>query len=173
LRPVAGAAWRAEEIAKGSPEPCPHCGSSEVALGHLRKQRFLAAIEPWHGNELAIYREQQGGWHRKVIDDSFQNGHALAVGDFDRDGYDEVVAGFRGPGYQLYIYDALDKNGDLWDRQVLDAGGIAAADCKIRDFNGDGRPDVACIGASTGNIKWYENLGPPHLVHVKAPRAQR
>jgi hypothetical protein len=162
FRPQAQGAWRGEEIAKGNAEPCPRCGSSEVVLGHLQKQRFLAAIEPWHGNELAIYTETPGGWHRKAIDDSFENGHALAVGDFDHDGYDEVVAGFRGPGYQLYLYDALDKKGNLWDEQVLDAGGIAAADCKIRDFNGDGRPDVACIGASTGNIKWYENLGSVH-----------
>jgi hypothetical protein len=42
---------------------------------------------------------------------------------------------------------------------VLDDGGIAAADCKIEDFTGDGRPDITCIGASTGNIKLYENLG--------------
>ena len=160
FRPAAGGAWTSEEIAKGNPEPCPRCGSSEVVLGHLKKQRFLAAIEPWHGNEVTIYRERLGKWDRKVIDNSFQNGHALAVGDVDGDGVDEVVAGFRGPGYQLYIFDALDDNGQFWDRQVLDPGGIAAADCKIRDFNGDGRMDVACIGASTGNVKWYENLGP-------------
>jgi FG-GAP-like repeat len=160
FRPTTGGAWSSEEIAKGNLETCPRCGSSEVVQGYLKKQRFLAAIEPWHGNEVVIYRERQGKWNRKVIDDSFQNGHGLAVGDIDKDGNDELVAGSRGPGYQLYIYDALDNTANLWDRQVLDAGGMAAADCKIRDFNGDGRPDVACIGASTGNVKWYENLGP-------------
>ena len=29
------------------------------------------------------------------------------------------------------------------------------------DMNGDGRPDIACIGAATANLKWYENLGRP------------
>jgi hypothetical protein len=160
FRPSADGVWKSTEISYGASEPCPRCGSSEVVAGRLKKQRFLAAIEPWHGTQVVIYREQQGAWVRKVIDDSFQNGHALAVGDLDGDGYDEVVAGYRGTGFQLYVYDALDTNGDFWDRQVLDSGGMAGADCKILDLNGDGRPDVVCIGASTKNIKWYENTGP-------------
>lgn len=161
FRPATEGPWQSTEIAKGNPEPCPRCGSSEVRIGRLgKKKRFLAAIEPWHGNEVVIYHRQPGGaWLRKVIDDSFQNAHALAVGDLDGDGYDEVIAGFRGAGFQLYIYDAVDTNGQFWDRQVLDSGGMAAADCKALDLNGDGRRDVVCIGASTKNIKWYENLG--------------
>jgi hypothetical protein len=27
------------------------------------------------------------------------------------------------------------------------------------DLNGDGRPDIACIGSATANLKWYENVG--------------
>jgi hypothetical protein len=83
------------------------------------------------------------------------NGHALAVGDLDGDGRDEIVAGFRGKGFQLYVFSADDERGERWTRQVLDNGGIAAADCKIADFDGDRRPDVACSGASTGNVKLY------------------
>jgi hypothetical protein len=37
---------------------------------------------------------------------------------------------------------------------------MPAAACAIADLNGDGRPDIACIGSSTANLKWYENLGP-------------
>ena len=36
---------------------------------------------------------------------------------------------------------------------------IAAADCIVADFTGDGKPDIACIGASTHNVKLYENTG--------------
>lgn len=173
FRPASSGEWRSEEIAKGNAEPCPRCGSSELVQGHLGKKRFLAAIEPWHGSEVVIYRQEAGAWNRKVIDNSFENAHALGVGDIDKDGNDEVVAGFRGPGFQLYLYDALDRTGNFWDRQVLDSGGIAAADCKIRDLNGDGRPDVACIGASTGNLKWYENLGPANKQLGSRPRKKK
>ena len=159
FRPSQGAIWKSETIGRGDPDACPKCGSSEVALGHLGKQRFLAAIEPWHGNQVAIYLEGKDGWTRQVIDDSFQNGHALAVGDLNGDGRDEVVAGYRGKGYQVYIYRAANRKGTAWTRTPLGEGGMAAVDCKIRDFTGDGLPDIACVGASTGNIKLYENAG--------------
>ena len=29
----------------------------------------------------------------------------------------------------------------------------------VADVNGDGRPDIVALGASTGSVKWYENLG--------------
>jgi len=83
------------------------------------------------------------------------NGHALAVADLNGDGRDEIVAGFRGKGFQLYIFSAEDKSGERWTRQVLDAGGIAAADCRVADFNGNGHPAIACSGASTSNVKMY------------------
>lgn len=143
------------EISKGDPRPCPQCGSSEVKPGRLGKRQFIAAIEPWHGNQVVVYTRTGSEWKRHVIEDGMVNGHALAVGDLNGDGRDEIVAGFRGKGFQLYVFMADDETGERWTRHVLDGGGIAAADCKIGDFSGDGRPDIACVGASTGNLKLY------------------
>jgi hypothetical protein len=94
-----------------------------------------------------------------VIDDTMNNGHALAVGDLDGDGRDEIACGFRGKGFKLSIFQAMDARGERWKKTVLDDGGIAAADCIIDDFTGDGIPDIVAIGASTRNVKLYENLG--------------
>jgi hypothetical protein len=154
-----GGKWVATQLAQGDPRPWPLCGSSEVRLGHLGQHRFLAAIEPWHGNQLVVYLPEAEQWKRVVIEDRMENGHALAVGDLDGDGRDEIVSGFRGKGFQLAVYQAADARGERWRKTVLDDGGIAAADCVIADFTGDGRPDIVCIGASTGNLKLYENLG--------------
>ncbi len=143
------------EISKGDPRPCPQCGSSEVKMGRVGKRRFLAAIEPWHGNQIVVYTEAGGRWERHVVEDGMENGHALAVGDLNGDGRDEIVAGFRGKGFQLYVFTADDNSGERWTRHILDAGGIAAADCKLADFRGDHRVGIACVGASTGNVKLY------------------
>ena len=152
-------AWRVTHVASGDPRPWPLCGSSEVRLGHLGSTRILVAIEPWHGNQVVVYLPDGEQWKRVVIEDKMENGHGLAVGDLNGDGRDEIVSGFRGKGFQLSIYQATDAKGEHWNKIVLDDGGIAAADCVIEDFDGDGKPDIAAIGASTGNVKLYKNLG--------------
>lgn len=154
-----GDQWIMTDVAAGDPRPWPLCGSSEVRLGRLGANRFLVTIEPWHGNQVVTYVPAGERWNRTVIEDKMDNGHALAVGDLNGDERDEIVSGFRGTGCQLSIYRAVDATGEHWEKTVLDDGGIAGADCVIDDFTGDGRPDIVCVGASTGNVKLYENLG--------------
>lgn len=155
FRPTKSGPWRSELLNAGDPRPCPQCGSSEIKVGRAGKTRFLAAIEPWHGNQVVVYTPQGKTWRRNVIETGMLNGHALSVGDLDGDGRDEIVAGFRGQGHQLYLFTANDSSATSWTRHILDAGGMAAADCKIADFNSDRLPDIACSGASTGNVKIY------------------
>jgi len=144
--------WSRTEIAQGDPTPWPKSGSGDVAVGHLGTRRFLAAIEPWHGNKVAIYQESGGIWQRRVIDETLADGHTILAADLNGDGSDEVVAGYRGKGVNVYYAPG-------WRKVVLDSS-MAAAACAIADLNGDGRADIACIGAATADLKWYENLGP-------------
>ena len=55
------AKWQRTEIAKGRPVPCPKCGTSDVTVGKLGSERFLATIEPWHGNDVAVYTVMAAG----------------------------------------------------------------------------------------------------------------
>jgi hypothetical protein len=126
-------------------------------VGHTGKDRFLAAIEPWHGNQVAVYQKKSSTWQREVIDDSLLDGHTIVTADLSGDGNDQVIAGMRGKPQRVYIYGVDGKH---WNRTTLDDGDISAAACAVADLNGDGKPDIACIGSATHNLKWYENLGP-------------
>lgn len=149
--------WSRTRLAAGNPDPWPKGGSSDVAPVRMGRRRLLAALEPWHGNQVVVYRESgAGAWERAVIDDSFAMAHALLAADVNGDGRDEIVAGYRNAGGRSYIYSAADAEGSRWTRTDLDPKMPAAA-CAAADLNGDGRLDLVCTGGSS--LKWYENLG--------------
>lgn len=159
-----GTAWSKTRLGAGEQVNRDRRGSSEIAAGKIgsENRRFLAAIEPWHGNNIVVYTPDSGSntlWRRSVIDGTFNEGHALTCADLDADGDDEIIAGYRGKGYSLYIYDCQDSTGDTWKRITLDEGDMAASGLDIADVNRDGRLDVICVGTATSNIKWYENSG--------------
>ena len=149
--------WTRTKVVDGDPSPWPKSGSSEIVVGRLGREYFLGTIEPWHGNQAVVYRQRDGVWTRHVVDGSITDGHTMSVGDFDGDGQDEIVVGEREGKRSVYLYRLTNVREDRWARQVLDDGGMAAADCAVADLNGDKRPDVVCIGTATANVKWYEN----------------
>ena len=154
--------WTRTEIARGDPAPWPKSGSSDIAVGHLggtnkEKTRFLATIEPWHGNQVAVYTQRGAQWEREVIDATLIDGHTIQTADLNGDGVDEIVAGFRGQPHSVYLY-SYDAAAKSWTRGDLDKGGMGAAACTVVDLNKDGRPDIACIDST--RLKWYENSPP-------------
>ena len=151
----AGGAWTRESVVAGDPAPWPKGGSSDVAFGRTAGTRFVAAIEPWHGNEVVVYRAAGTAWTRTVIDTAVTDGHTLVVADFDKDGRDEIVVGQRGGSRNLWLYTS-DASGTKWMRSTIDDN-MAAAGCTSADFDGDGRTDLACIATVTANLKWYRN----------------
>src|SRR5205085_3665980 len=130
-------------------------GSSEIKLGHLKSLggsgrdagRFLATIEPFHGNQVVVYTppadgkaDAKGLWTRTVLDDSFKEGHGIWCADFDGDGNDEVVAGWRGAGQTIRVFTATPGTGGAapaWHKHDLDVGGVAVEHLIFGDLNGD------------------------------------
>lgn len=137
-------------------------GTSEVVPGHLGPGRpMLAAIEPWHGNEVVVYTPSEPGqpWRRRVLDDTLDEGHALVVADFDGDGADEIVAGWRRGGGGLRLYDPVDEAGNQYTTVELDRG-ITVEGAVAADINLNGKTDLVVIASRSSNLAWYENLSP-------------
>ena len=145
-------------------------GAGEVRLGKLGgQQRFVATIEPMHGNVLCVYAEPKPSepaslWTRHLLDESLADGHALACGDLAGNGSDQIVVGWRAmnrPGVKVGIklLTATDKTGAKWESTVIDDNTMACEDLCLADLDGDGKLDVIAAGRATKNLKVYFNQG--------------
>jgi FG-GAP-like repeat len=122
--------------------------------------RFLATIEPMHGNTVAFYTAPDSGkglWKRQVLDESLKDGHAVVAADFLGAGSDQIVAGWRGmnpkgvPGVRLFT--SLDNTGKEWRTSEISGEAVAIEDIKSADLNGDGKPDLVLAGRQTKNLQ--------------------
>lgn len=170
LTPEADGAWKGRQIGAGEQaNPNKSRGSSEVKLGHSKSgQQFIAAIEPWHGNEVVVYTPPSGGgglWDRKVLDTSLQEGHGIWLADLGRDGGDDIIAcsraGGPGPGRGVFVYTMSSPTGNAgdaqWTKHIIDDREMAAEDIAAGDLNGDGNIDIVAVGRATHNIRIYWN----------------
>ncbi|MDE0479716.1 MAG: VCBS repeat-containing protein [Gammaproteobacteria bacterium] len=146
---------RVGEVLQG-PER-PGIGSSEVGVGSFPGGRYVATVEPWHGNQVVVYQGDEFPWNRIEIDDGLAGGHALITADLDNDGVDEIIAGGRSEPFLLAIYQ-YDDRAERWRRQDLDTG-VAVSGLAAADMDGDGDIDLAAVGSATRSVVVYRNLG--------------
>ncbi len=147
-------------------------GAGEIRLGKgLRSNRFVATVEPMHGNALVLYTPPAttaaagAHWNRRVLDETLIDGHALACGDLLGLGRDQIVVGWRAmnrPGAKvgIKIFTPLDPEGTEWRTTVLDDNTMACEDLCLADLNGDGKLDIIAAGRATRNLKIYLNERP-------------
>lgn len=153
-----GDGWSQRMLTSGE-----HGAASEVRAGKIGSLRFLAAIEPWHGNTLVVYRQAAAGqpWERTVLADDLGEGHGLACADLLGLGSDQIVVGWRKPnaghkvGIRLFVSQA--QSGLPWRTHVIDDNRMACEDLKVAELDGDGRPDIVASGRATHNLIIYWN----------------
>ena len=149
-------------------------GGGEIRYGKDNSgSAYLATIEPFHGTDLVLYEPKkltQGKQlpyaQRTVLDSKFNQGHAVAVGDFFGDGGQQIVAGWRAPnedgkfGVKLYFPESTDGAEREWKSFFVDENKMACEDLRVADLNGDGRLDIVASGRSTHNLVVYWNRPP-------------
>lgn len=136
-------------------------GVGEVRGGRMKgNDRFIATIEPMHGNQLVVYADG-GNPNRTVLTNDLKQGHAIATGDLLHLGSDQVVAGWREANsenkFGVKLYVAQNDEYSTWKDFWIDDNGMACEDLKVADLDGDGKPDIIAAGRSTHNLKIYWN----------------
>jgi len=154
-------------LSPGHVEKAPRLGASDVGAGKQDGKRFFASVEPWHGNEVAIYTDKAGAWQRRVIFDKVTGGHEIAVADLNGDGRDDLIANDNGrvtpqnasatPGVHVFFAPADPASGEWQYRRIDDKSAMNS--CVSADINADRQLDIVCTGAG-GVLRWYENKGP-------------
>ncbi len=161
--------WVRRQLGEGNQDnPKSNRGASEIKMGKLKDGRYIATIEPWHGNQVVVYTppiDVVGMWTRHVVDDKLKWGHAVWCADLDGDGEDELIIGVRDdlsmkPGERrgVRVYKATDGKGEKWSRTIVDDGGIAVEDLVAEDLDGDGKIDIIAVGRQTHNARIYWNV---------------
>jgi hypothetical protein len=167
-----GDKWLRRHIGEGNQaNPKSNRGASEIKQGKLKNgKKYIATIEPWHGNQVVVYTEpkdpSQKMWDRHVVDEQLKWGHGVWCADLDGDGDDELIIGVRDdlsmkPGERrgVRIYKCVDGVGAKWARNIIEDGGVAVEDLAAIDLDGDGRIDIVAVGRQTGNCRIYWNEG--------------
>ncbi len=159
-----------KHIGSGQLEAPPKRGSSEIRRGRLSDGRnFIATIEPWHGDKVVVYvapenwQKQTDLWPRFILDEELAWGHAIAIANLDEDADQELVVGVRDDKSDNHrcgvrVYDPVDAVHGKWNRQIIDAGGVAVEDLVAADLDKDGDQDIIAVGRATHNAKIYWNL---------------
>lgn len=163
-----GDKWVNSHLGMGNQDnPKGNRGASEIKQGTLKSgKKFIATIEPWHGDQVVVYTEplKKGElWQRQVIDAQLKWGHAVWCADLDGDGGDELIIGVRDDKDKEWrrgvrVYKALDDVGSTWHRQIIENGGVAVEDLAAADLDGDGDIDIVAVGRQTHNARIYWNL---------------
>ncbi len=148
-------------------------GAYDVAVADLdRDGRPDVAASSWRlGNRFTWYRNPgaAGGeeWPAHVVDEGLAETRAILAGDFNADGFTDLLGSARVAGLVLWYENSGDPVSGPWRRHIIDSWGRPMHG-SLADMDQDGDIDVLMTGGlgagdrpSSHQVVWYENVGNP------------
>ena len=120
------------------------CRQRRIAFERL-EERTLLAIDPSY-----VFTDSHGG---------LSSPNSLAVGDFDSDGFqDVVISNYTANTVSLY-YGSETENGTFNDTPVVLATAQGPSQVLANDVDDDGDVDILCSIAFSGGVSVFLNTG--------------
>lgn len=144
---TADGAWNKHRIAQLN-------GATNIRPGDANGDGTLDVVGSC-GHGKGVFWFEGPSWRQHSIDAEYPTPHALAVGDFDRDG-DLDVAAASFTAMSVRWYENIGKG--VFANHEIDSGNRQQAyDLKTADLNGDGAVDLILAGRESRNAVWYRN----------------
>lgn len=107
------------------------------------------------GHGRGVFWFESPEWKKHIIDENLRDPHALAVGDFNGDGFvDVATASF---GAKLVRWYRSNGQGGFESFDIDTVHQQEAYDLKTADLDADGRLDLILAGRETRNAVWFRN----------------
>lgn len=133
-----------------------------VAIGDLNRDGYPDIVAAQTSDRsLYFYPGKKGsalGTRKRILQGGWDTmSELIGVGDFNRDGYPDLVAKKTSTG-ALYLYAGKSGGIKSWTRLATGFGGLRDL-IGVGDFNRDGYPDIAAVSRSNGALMLYPGLG--------------
>jgi len=139
--------WTKRQIAKEN-------GATNIKAADVNQDGRPDAIASC-GHGKGIFWFEGPDWKKNIIDAELRDPHALAIGDFDRDGDTDVAAA----SFTAFVvrWYRNDSKGSFTAFDIDTSNKQQAYDLKSIDIDRDGRLDLILAGRESHNAVLYQN----------------
>ncbi|UCF07210.1 MAG: hypothetical protein JSW28_06025, partial [Thermoplasmata archaeon] len=121
-----------------------------IMIAVLFVSLFVSIVNIPHNGKA----DTQGDWIEELIRDVPTSARAVALGDVDLDGENEVVVGLENTTYEVRMYK---KTNGLWKETLIADTPVGVSDLVVGDADDDGASEIVCTLTSPANqVMMYE-----------------